>query len=291
MKWLRLWHDARTDAKLEALTDAQYRVWSKLLIFASEQDERGVIAGKSDVLLAVEVARGNVELLRETVAQLQALEIIEVSDGATRFINWDKRQRAGDDSAARKRDSRANHADDTPPDPPSSRDSAGMSRDIPATRPDIPTPDKEKESETDADADADADADDVLVQQAAPSLVRLVQSGEGYSEAFLAFWSAYPRKREKHSAATVFERNVAKLKVPAAEMIAAARNFGAHCEQRGTEAEFIPLPATFLGPKRKWKDWVRGVVDEGRSRGPQPKGWQSLKELRDLEGDDDQAAS
>lgn len=97
MKWLRLYSEARNDAKLEALSDAQFRVWFRLLCLANEQTERGTIANFSPRLLAVEVAHGDVALLSETLELLSELRIVETSEGMHRFVNWNKRQFASDD--------------------------------------------------------------------------------------------------------------------------------------------------------------------------------------------------
>ncbi len=70
MRWLRLYHEARTGAKLESLPDNEFRVWRRLLCYASEQPKRDVIAGYSARLLAIEVARGDIALLERTLASL-----------------------------------------------------------------------------------------------------------------------------------------------------------------------------------------------------------------------------
>lgn len=81
MSWLKLMHSARTDPKLESLTDQQHRVWFRLLIFASEQRTRGLIRYSSERILAVEVSRGDVDLLRETVSVLGDLGLVQVISG------------------------------------------------------------------------------------------------------------------------------------------------------------------------------------------------------------------
>lgn len=94
MPWFRVHAEARTDAKLESLPDDEFRVWFRLLCLASEQPERGVIAGYSVRLLAVEVARCDVALLGRTLASLMELRIIECDQetDSTRFIHWMERQ-------------------------------------------------------------------------------------------------------------------------------------------------------------------------------------------------------
>lgn len=92
MPWFRMWNEARNDPKLELLTDAQHRVWHRLLCFASEQDDRGTIEYRSFKVLAVQVARGDEALLAETLDMLSELEIIDYADSLISFINWDRRQ-------------------------------------------------------------------------------------------------------------------------------------------------------------------------------------------------------
>lgn len=101
MYYLKLWHEARNDAKLRALTDRQFRVWFNLLVFASEQPIRGNIEFESDELLAVEVAGGDVGLLDETVKRLETLRCVSsrfIGDSGVSglrrisFLNFEKRQ-------------------------------------------------------------------------------------------------------------------------------------------------------------------------------------------------------
>jgi hypothetical protein len=99
--WLKLWDEAQNDPKLETLTDAQHRVWFRLLCFANKQEVRGVIPYSKPRLLAIQVANSNEELLAETIEVLCNLEILEchapVTPPVTRchtlaFIKWGKRQ-------------------------------------------------------------------------------------------------------------------------------------------------------------------------------------------------------
>lgn len=93
MRWLKLHFDARNDAKLKILSDAQFRVWFNLLCFAGEQINGGLISNIDRFVLAAEVAGGNVELLDETIIILQKLKIVEEeSVESVRFVNFEKRQ-------------------------------------------------------------------------------------------------------------------------------------------------------------------------------------------------------
>src|SRR5690348_8273959 len=94
LPWFRLHAEARTDAKLESLPDDEFRVWFRLLCLASQQPERGVIAGFSVRLLAVEVAHGDAALLGRTLASLMELRIVEADQetNTARFTHWLERQ-------------------------------------------------------------------------------------------------------------------------------------------------------------------------------------------------------
>lgn len=92
MNWFRLYAEARTDKKLESLSDAEFRTWFNLLCYASEQPERGVIGDWEPDLLALEVAGGQTALLTETLAHLTRLRIVTVTDEAISFLHWLDRQ-------------------------------------------------------------------------------------------------------------------------------------------------------------------------------------------------------
>ena len=89
--WIKLWLEARTDRKLDRLTDAQHRVWFNLLLYAAEQDDRGTFA--DDGMLAIEVSKGRQKALDATIAVLLELHIIEdLGDGTYAFHAFEERQ-------------------------------------------------------------------------------------------------------------------------------------------------------------------------------------------------------
>lgn len=92
MNWFRLYPEARNDAKLRSLSDAEHRVWFNLLCYAAEQEERGSVQDLDLDLLALEVANGDLCLLDTTLQHLARLRIIEWDDDGLAFINWMKRQ-------------------------------------------------------------------------------------------------------------------------------------------------------------------------------------------------------
>lgn len=74
---------------------------------------------------------------------------------------------------------------------------------------------------------------------------------DGFSE----FWTAYPRKVGKAEALKRWERMTRKDHSTATR---AADHLGRYVASQSVELQFVPHPATFIGPKRKWEDWVDG---------------------------------
>lgn len=78
MNWFKMFTEARNDAKLRSLTDAQHRTWFRLLCYAAEQGNSGRIGPAPAALIALEVAENNLSLLRETCNALQTLQCVRV---------------------------------------------------------------------------------------------------------------------------------------------------------------------------------------------------------------------
>lgn len=89
-----MWTEARTDAKLRLLTDAEHRVWFQLLCYAAEQKERGVVNGVPRGKLAAEVARGSETLLERTIDKLERLHVVTRDRNPDRltFLHFGERQ-------------------------------------------------------------------------------------------------------------------------------------------------------------------------------------------------------
>jgi hypothetical protein len=163
MPWLRLHSEARCDPKLELLSDAQFRVWFRLLCFANDQPERGTIAFRSMKLLAVQVSKGDEALLAEVLALLVELNIIDVDDEdeLVAFVHWTERQydKPSDaPQATRERKARQRDKSDPPPTDPltstPSRDVTPMSRDVTRCHGQEEKREEEKEETTNARASA-----------------------------------------------------------------------------------------------------------------------------------------
>lgn len=94
---------------------------------------------------------------------------------------------------------------------------------------------------------------------------RVVSLEPRYSDEFEAWWSAYPRKREKVEAFALYEKTL-KAGATAEELLAAARNYAIAADEEGAEDRHIKLPATFLSLKaRPWLDFRKGVPRSGRT--------------------------
>ena len=75
-----------------------------------------------------------------------------------------------------------------------------------------------------------------------------------YSEAFLRFWEAYPRREDKQRAFEMWGRlNAADH----GRAVTAAQNYAAEMLRLGKAQEYIRHPKTFLG-KNSWEEWVTG---------------------------------
>lgn len=92
MEWFRMYHEARNDAKLRTLSDAQFRTWFNLLCLAAEREENGRINYDDETLLAVEVSNGDEEILIDTIERLKKLRILNFGDGFIEFDKFTKRQ-------------------------------------------------------------------------------------------------------------------------------------------------------------------------------------------------------
>src|SRR5579885_1995288 len=88
-----MYTEARTDAKLQSLSDAEHRIWFQLLTFAADQEQnRGSIIGYDDELLAIEICRGDTALLRTTIERLKKLRILSEGENGITFCSFQTRQ-------------------------------------------------------------------------------------------------------------------------------------------------------------------------------------------------------
>lgn len=92
-------------------------------------------------------------------------------------------------------------------------------------------------------------ADDAPAPPADPPVGKITSAN------FEAFWSHYPRKERKTECAKRFDGLTKNDQAAAAY---GARHLAVHVLATNTELEYIPLPSTFIGPKRIFEDWKNG---------------------------------
>lgn len=76
-----------------------------------------------------------------------------------------------------------------------------------------------------------------------------------YSCAFEALWSAYPRKKEKANAYKCYKARLADG-FSEDELMTAVKRYADECKARRTEARYIKLGSTFLGPSTPFQDYL-----------------------------------
>jgi hypothetical protein len=93
MPWFRMYSEARTDRKLDLLTDEEFRIWFNLLCMASESEiERGTLLYDDLEELAIEVSRGDTDKLSHALSRLVTLKMCDVTRDTITFCNFEKRQ-------------------------------------------------------------------------------------------------------------------------------------------------------------------------------------------------------
>jgi|GEM_PF-6679780 len=222
MKWLRLHTEARSDRKLDTLTDAEFRVWFNLLCMAGDSPERGTIEYEDMDLLAIEVARGDTELLTATLTKLVRLRIVQNDDETVSFVNFQKRQY------------------DKPSDTPeATRERKAKQRDS-ATKPDMSRPVTPSHAiYTDTDTEPETEKGD---NPQTPKVQKPNING------FESWYRLYPRKESRHAAEKAWRGMTVAERQSATDGLPRFLPAFAACERH-----FIPLPATWLNQKR-WLD-------------------------------------
>lgn len=87
-----------------------------------------------------------------------------------------------------------------------------------------------------------------------------------YSCAFEALWAAYPRKKEKANAYKCYKARLADG-FSEDELMTAVKRYADECKARRTEARYIKLGATFLGPSTPFQDYLGDYKPEDSGGG------------------------
>lgn len=99
MDWLRLYTDILDDEKIAQLSDNQYRIFTFLMLMASENDSGGIVT-QSQQQIAWRL-RMSVNRIKSAIDKLHQLNIISFENNIITFINWHKRQYKSDNSTDR----------------------------------------------------------------------------------------------------------------------------------------------------------------------------------------------
>lgn len=89
--WFRMWSEAKNDAKLDALSDAEFRCWFKLICAASENEPRGEVETSDHELLALEL-RVDEAALESALQRMERLRLVQFDGTVAVFPSWDDRQ-------------------------------------------------------------------------------------------------------------------------------------------------------------------------------------------------------
>lgn len=117
---------------------------------------------------------------------------------------------------------------------------------------------KKPDNDNDNVNDNDNDNDKYNISTSSSSEMRVSECSASYSDDFLEFWGAYPKKMGKGAAYKVF--NKLKLSKQDKADILTALNWQKKSEQWLKEnGQFIPYPATYLN-QRRWEDEPQGVL-------------------------------
>ncbi len=239
MPWFRMYYEARKDAKLRTLGDAEFRVWFNLLCMAAEnEDERGTVDCSNPFLLAIEVAGGDEELLERTCHALSRLEILVQRDTAYVFVRWGVRQY------------------DKPSDQPErtrERKQRSRAKAQQASQESAPEPVRVREVTPSHALDTDTDTEEI----SANALVRTrpeVRTAKPPPDEFMAVWSVYPNKSNRKRAVDSWKR----IKPDSALVQTMLAAIEAQKRGRQWREGFIPHFVTWLNQER-WLDEVTDV--------------------------------
>lgn len=87
LPWFRIYTRSRSDAKLDALTDHEHRIWFNLLCLSAEHQPRGILDMLDPELVAIEL-RITADELTAAVARMARLKLVEHGDDG--FLSFPK---------------------------------------------------------------------------------------------------------------------------------------------------------------------------------------------------------
>jgi hypothetical protein len=278
MPWGKLDDQLHDNEKVWSFTDKEFRVWMYSISYCNKKRRRDP-AGT----LTQEAA--------ETVCRL-AGAARKVIEGVVRKRGWDridggyvvhdfslygpKEDQTATERQRRHRDKEERHADEKEVVTPASRRDSGRDshRDAHVRGSPVPVPVPSGSTSSEHQPE---EVETVPNTHTVGERALAVNGSPGYSDDFEAFWADYPKKREKHAAWLAWQKRVKDVRPSV--LIAAAAHLAEHVEEAGTEDQFIPNAATFLGPQRKYADFVAGAPRPvTRQKHAEPAGFDGIRE-------------
>lgn len=280
IKWIKITTSMFDDEKIDFIesmpeADTILICWIKLLTLAGKSNMGGHIMLTESIPYTVDMlahkfkrSLSTVKMAMETFVRLG---MITMEDGTPIYINnWEKHQnidgmeRVREQNRLRKQQERerkkllgAPSSDDV---------SQEVSRD---SHNDVAC-DKRESHATDIDKEKDI------------KNIR-VHSSE-YTPAFEAFWSHYPRKKEKRKAFAAWKTRLREPDVTEELLIICAQNYATFVKREGTEERYIKHGATFLGPSKPYEEYsnVVQMPNKTSQQSSRPRNNDALEKARSL---------
>ena len=245
--WFRCYTCVRTDPKLVLLPPAQRWVWIALLCLAKESPVPGTLLLSDRIPLTMEALPSLIGVpSREVQRALEAFvrtEMLICTDGVWRILHWQQRQFSSDRSAERVRIHRQ-------------RETESMQQlcDVTVTPMkqlcNVTVTPPETESDTDTDTENERKKSTKKERAAASTDADPFQT-----EMFERFWQAYPKHRAKSYAQRMWQARM-KERIEPELLVRCATHYAQSTDREGTGEQFLLHASTFLGPHRRYLDYV-----------------------------------
>jgi hypothetical protein len=247
--WFRCYTCVRTDPKLVLLPPAQRWVWIALLCLAKESPVPGTLLLSNRIPLTMEALPSLIGVpAREVRRALEAFvrtEMLVCTDGVWRILHWQQRQFSSDRSAERVRIHRQ-------------RETESMQQLCNVTV----TPMKQlcnvtvTPPETESDTDTDTDTENERKKSTKKERAAASTDADPFqTEMFERFWQAYPKHRAKSYAQRMWQARM-KERIEPELLVRCATHYAQSTDREGTGEQFLLHASTFLGPHRRYLDYV-----------------------------------
>ncbi len=259
LPWFKLYTEIRTDPKMQALTDSEFRLWIYALCLASESKVRGVICMEEGLPYPPEVlakAMGvEAKTWEKAVEQFVKLRLVAVQgDGSILLLHFDCRQydKPSDlPEAVKERkkryQERLKQAQTAKQTPQERLENAPKKEGEKDKKPGFP-PSNPPQGDLHRDEGLTVQRAGMAAGSEACEQPPMTPGDQG----FAAFWAAYPRKIGKKAAQAAWR----KLKpAPALQkkILAAIAQGKTTAQWQREQGRYIPNPATWLKQER-WED-------------------------------------